>query len=78
MALKIAYCPDHGAVKTVVGAGADLAGAVHMHPDTTKHPCIIVSTELENQPASYPHTTGESTTVNNPQEWLTYLERYVP
>lgn len=78
MAIKIAHCPDHGATKTVVAAGADISAASHTHSDGTEHTCTLISEASESQPITYPYTTADGSVVHGPNEWLSYLEKYIP
>lgn len=77
MPINIAYCPDHGATKTVVAAG-NLGSATHVHADATKHACTVVAEASETQPVSYPHIAADSTSIADADAWHAYLEKYVP
>ena len=81
--INIVYCPDH-TPKIVIAAGASCAGAVHVHADSTKHTCLVVTDVAEDQPGTdrelpmWPHTAADTTVINDADEWHTHLEMYIP
>lgn len=72
--INIAYCPD--CIPKMVVA-SNMGGATCFHEDPVEHICVIVEVD-EVQPTEYPHTTADSTVVNDPDEWLAYLGKYIP
>lgn len=79
--ISLAYCPTTGpdhALPIVVAAG-DVEGAAHYHDsDALDHPCTLILDVPEDTPTAYPWATGTGAVVNSPDEWLSYLARYIP
>jgi len=75
--IDIIYCPDD-TPKIVIAAGVCDLPVIHTHGDLTEHACLKVADVDEDFPSTYPHTTTDSTVVNDIEAWHTYLETYIP